>query len=216
MADEYTGTGSLSPTSRKINGFTGEEEDAAPLNLSASPGDQRILAAPPHTDPLPELVDRLVNSGNEAGLDVEEHVGPSLKSDSLPGETPLPYIPQNETPDLNADLEDTTPPTQYTDVPPPNDIARDEGAEVNHEGTPYPGLDTKAYNDSLNARLEAEAEGVPLNKLPDIEPAVPGDEGEVLEGFDDDDDDEEYEEDEEADGVPIPTTSDDRTSEDNS
>ncbi len=176
MADAYTTAGKNNDDNpqekrKQINGFTGEEEDAPDLNLAPSPADQRILSAAPHTEPLPVLADRLVNSGNEAGLNVEKHSGPSLTSDSLPGETPLPYVPEYDTPQDN---EGAPLPTQYTDVPPPNDIAREEGATVNHDGVPYPGLDVKEYSDSVNARLEAEAEGVPLSKLPEIkDPVVP-------------------------------------------
>lgn len=106
-------------TEKRINPFTLEEEDVPEAVIAPSPTDQRILAAPPHTDPLPELVARVVNNtSDDAGVDLETHVGPSLQGDPLPGETPLPYVPQVD--ETVRELNEFAP-EQHKDVPPPND-----------------------------------------------------------------------------------------------
>lgn len=131
------------PVGKKVNGFTGELEDAAPLTLAPSPTDQRILAAPPNGvdpvtgeggTPLIELARQVVDAATSgqvadgtAGIDVSAHVGPSLQEDPLPGVTPLPVLVSQETPHEDITL---TPDIQHVDVLPPNAQAVADGAVV--------------------------------------------------------------------------------------
>jgi hypothetical protein len=128
------------PAGKKVNGFTGELEDAAPLTLAPSPTDQRILAAPPNdVDPVTgeggtplielcqQVIDGLGNTDPNAGIDVENHVGPSLQGDPLPGVTPLAVLVEQETPHEDITVK---PDVQHVDVLPPNAQAVADGAEV--------------------------------------------------------------------------------------
>lgn len=141
---------------KRINPFTNEEEDVEPPLLAPSPTDQRILAAPPHTEPLADLIEKVVtNTSNDAGVDVETHVGPSLQGDPLPGVTPLAYIPNNDAPvvSLNPDVQ-----TQHEDVPPANDpaIKAGEFTLATRDGSGDQADDTKVVDNVPNNTEEDE------------------------------------------------------------
>lgn len=105
------------PVGKKVNGFTDELEDAAPLLLAPSPTDQRILAAPPN-DADPETGDigtPLIDLVREAvETDTARNVGGA-------------YAPGQET--VNTDIT-AQPEVQHVDVPPTNTQLVEAGAEV--------------------------------------------------------------------------------------
>lgn len=111
------------PVGYKRNGFTGELEEAAPLNLAPSPTDQRLLAAPPN-DANPETGDigtPLIDLARErVENDTARNVGEA-------------YIPQQDT--VNIDITASVP-TQGVNAPAPNTQARVDGAEVAAIETP--------------------------------------------------------------------------------
>lgn len=147
-------------------------EDKREELLSASPADQRKLAAPPHTKPLTDAVEELVNTptdDNNELVDLENHRGGSLTNDTIPG-TPIAAVAQHDTPDIGKHLEVPVP-VEHEDIPAANRRALDEGAVEAADLGPYPGFDTTEYNESIEARKEAAAE---RNELPKIEPAQPG------------------------------------------
>jgi len=97
------------PVGKQVNGFTGELEDAAPLNLAPSPTDQRKLSADTEDDrPLIDKVRERVEDDTARNVD---------------GHT----MPVTDTP-----REDITnkPDQQLVNVPATNTVLREEGHPV--------------------------------------------------------------------------------------
>jgi hypothetical protein len=174
------------PAGKKVNGFTGELEDAAPLTLAPSPTDQRILAAPPNdVDPVTgeggtplielcqQVIDGLGNTDPDAGIDVENHVGPSLQGDPLPGVTPLPILVEQET--VNEDIT-VKPDVQHVDVLPPNAQAVADGAEVAPIELPDVATAVQSPNSSATAVDTTTDDG---SQIGDTQPDVVEPEGET-------------------------------------
>jgi hypothetical protein len=182
MADDKT---EVQEGSRRtqINGFTGEVEDAAPLFIAPSPTDQRILAASPHKEPLAVLCERAVNArGESPGVNVENHVGPSLQEDPLPGETPLPYMPltENKTTDITVVTEG-----DQGQNPPNDELLEAPEIDTRIAEGPYLGIDTHEFAEVWDERKELMAEGEKdLPEMPEAKPQLKEDDELPSEAYD--------------------------------
>lgn len=138
------------PVGKKVNPFTSELEDAAPLLLAPSPADQRRLSADTSDDrPLIEKVRERV--ATDTARNVDGH-----------------YVAVQETP--NEDIT-VKPPQQHHDVPPTNTLLVQQGHPVAPIEFPTMSPSVVSTNGTPTPEPESDSvEGAPDNSAED--PAV--------------------------------------------